>query len=135
MRLINQFGDELAIGDTVVHSATDHVGKIKAVSGRLPKTPRARSGSCGPEIPILRKFRLLILALHLSKCCAYQQAGERAPGEFGAIFGRQMLFDQRSHISERFQGQHIGQRGESSQPGFDSRASRRCHTPPAQLPV
>ena len=32
MRLINQFGDELAIGDTVVHSATDHVGKIKAVS-------------------------------------------------------------------------------------------------------
>ena len=41
MRLINQFGDELAIGDTVVHSATDHVGKIKAVSGRLPKTPRA----------------------------------------------------------------------------------------------
>ena len=30
-----------------------------------------------------------------------------------------MLFDQRSHISERFQGQHIGQRGESSQPGFD----------------
>jgi hypothetical protein len=78
-----------------------------------------RSGSCGPEIPILRKFRLLILALHLSKCWAYQQAGERAPGEFGAIFGRQMLFDQRSHISERFQGQHIGQRGESSQPGFD----------------
>ena len=44
---------------------------------------------------------------------AYQQAGELAPGEFGAIFGRQMLFDQRSHISERFQGQHIGQRGES----------------------
>jgi hypothetical protein len=30
MRLINQFGDELAIGDTVVHVAINHTGKIKA---------------------------------------------------------------------------------------------------------
>ena len=30
MRLINQFGDEIAIGDTVVHIATNHIGKIKA---------------------------------------------------------------------------------------------------------
>jgi hypothetical protein len=73
MRLINQFGDELAIGDTVVHSATDHVGKIKAVSGRLPKTPRARSGSCGLEIPILRKFRLLISAPRSNRSAANNQ--------------------------------------------------------------
>ena len=30
MGLINQFGDELAIGDTVLHIATNHLGKIKA---------------------------------------------------------------------------------------------------------
>ena len=50
-----------------------HVGKIKAVSGRLPKTPRARSGSCGLEIPILRKFRLLISAPRSNRSAANNQ--------------------------------------------------------------
>ena len=30
MGLMNQFGDELAIGDTVMHTVTHHAGKIKA---------------------------------------------------------------------------------------------------------
>ena len=44
MRLINQFGDELAIGDTVVHSATDHVGKIKAVFRPTAQNPKGALG-------------------------------------------------------------------------------------------
>jgi hypothetical protein len=44
MRLINQFGDELAIGDTVVHSATDHVGKIKAVFRPTAQNPNGALG-------------------------------------------------------------------------------------------
>ena len=45
MQLINQFGDELAIGDTVVHSATDHVGKIKAVFRPTAQSAARRSQS------------------------------------------------------------------------------------------
>ena len=67
MGLINQFGDELAIGDTVLHIGTNHVGKIKAFFGRPPKTLRARSVFCGLESLMLMKYRQLILALHLSK--------------------------------------------------------------------
>ena len=51
MRLINQFGDELAIGDTVVHSATDHVGKIKVVFRPTAQNPW-HAGD-----PVVRKFR------------------------------------------------------------------------------
>ena len=67
MGLINQFGDELALGDTVVHAATNRVGKIKVFSSRLSKTQRARSVFCGLESLILKKYRLLISALHLNK--------------------------------------------------------------------
>ena len=44
MRLINQFGDELAIGDTVVHIATNHIGKIKAFFGPTAQNPRGTVG-------------------------------------------------------------------------------------------
>ena len=74
MGLINQFGDELAIGDTVVHTATNRIGKIKVFftpTGQKP--PRARSGSCGLESSILRKYRLLISA----PCSGKSAAAER----------------------------------------------------------
>ena len=44
MRLINQFGDELAIGDTVVHTATDHVGKIKVFFRPTAQNPKGALG-------------------------------------------------------------------------------------------
>jgi hypothetical protein len=44
MGLINQFGDELAIGDTVVHTATNHVGKIKAFFGPTAQNPTGTVG-------------------------------------------------------------------------------------------
>jgi hypothetical protein len=44
MALINQFGDELAIGDTVVHIATSHVGKIKAFFRRTAQNPTGTVG-------------------------------------------------------------------------------------------
>ena len=37
-------GDELAIGDTVVHSGTDHVGKIKAVFRPTAQNPKGALG-------------------------------------------------------------------------------------------
>jgi hypothetical protein len=40
MALINQYGDELAIGDTVLHSATNHVGKIKAFFRPTAQNPK-----------------------------------------------------------------------------------------------
>jgi hypothetical protein len=44
MRLINQFGDELAIGDTVVHIDTNHIGKIKAFFGPTAQNPMGTLG-------------------------------------------------------------------------------------------
>jgi hypothetical protein len=44
MGLINQFGDELAIGDTVVHIATNHVGKIKAFFRPTVQNPKGAVG-------------------------------------------------------------------------------------------
>jgi hypothetical protein len=44
MRLINQFGDELAMGDTVVHIATNHMGKIKAFFGPTAQNPTGTVG-------------------------------------------------------------------------------------------
>ena len=51
MRLINQFGDELAIGDTVVHSATDTSAKSKPFQADCPK-PQGRARD-----PVVWKFR------------------------------------------------------------------------------
>jgi hypothetical protein len=44
MRLINQFGDELAIGDTVVRKATNRVGKIKAFFKPTVQNPKGAVG-------------------------------------------------------------------------------------------
>ena len=44
MGLINQFGDELAIGDTVVHIATSHLGKIKAFFRPTAQNPAGTVG-------------------------------------------------------------------------------------------
>ena len=44
MALINQYGDELAIGDTVLHGATNHVGKIKAFFRPTAQNPKGALG-------------------------------------------------------------------------------------------
>ena len=44
MGLINQFGDELAIGDTVLHIGTNHVGKIKAFFRPTAQNPTGTVG-------------------------------------------------------------------------------------------
>jgi hypothetical protein len=44
MGLINQFGDELAIGDTVVHTATNRIGKIKVFFTPTGQTPKGALG-------------------------------------------------------------------------------------------
>jgi hypothetical protein len=44
MRLINQFGDELTIDDTVMHLGTNHLGKIKAFFGPTAQNPRGTVG-------------------------------------------------------------------------------------------
>ena len=44
MRLINQFGDELTMDDTVIHIATNHIGKIKAFFGPTAQNPRGTVG-------------------------------------------------------------------------------------------
>jgi hypothetical protein len=44
MGLINQSGDELAIGDTVLHTATHHLGKIKAFFRPTVQNPKGAVG-------------------------------------------------------------------------------------------
>jgi hypothetical protein len=44
MGLVNQFGDQLAIGDTVVHTATHQVGKIKVFFEPTVENPRGAVG-------------------------------------------------------------------------------------------
>jgi hypothetical protein len=44
MGLINRFGDELAIGDTVVHAATNRPGKIKVFFRPTVQNPRGAVG-------------------------------------------------------------------------------------------
>jgi len=44
MGLINQFGDELALGDTVVHAATNRVGKIKVFFRPTVQNPKGAVG-------------------------------------------------------------------------------------------
>jgi hypothetical protein len=39
---------------------------------------------------------------------ALEQPGQMAPRELRAVFGRQMLFDQRAHVCERLKRQQIG---------------------------
>ena len=63
MGLINQFGDELTLGDTVLHAATNRVGKIKVFFRPTVQNPKGAVGI----LPELKKYRLLISALHLSK--------------------------------------------------------------------
>ena len=67
MGLINQFGDELAIGETVLHIATNHLGKIKAFFRPTAQNSTGTVGILWSGKSDVDEVSPADIALHLSK--------------------------------------------------------------------